>query len=264
MATTPFTRILAVRSGGPLDRHLAAHTEMLARLLPGVEWEDLRPASGPPSAVANAIVAAAAARRADLILVGAAEPGARAAIVHLIYRAPCAIWMTPIAQPPRVTSIGLAVDFSKQSAAAVSVAAPLARNGSGRAQAVHVRVFGPHRLTFADDDAAGKARADEALARFLARVDAGGVDIEPLVVESPSVAMGITDAAREQGHDLIVMSTRGRAHLAARLLLPSDTCAVALESVVSLLALKVPGPGLGLAAAWRDPRVRARSNWRFN
>lgn len=278
MATIPFIHVLVVRTADPGDRQLEAHAEMLRRLLPGASFRDVRPAPGLRSIV-RATIDEAVGTGADLILIAGEEAASESRLVagQLVHRAPCSVWMTsgiPASVPESgdgpaesdgPTGIIVPVDLSERSTEALAIAARLLMlRGGGRCLALHVRVAGPQRLSFDDADTAGRARADDALARFLARVEVGGVDIESLIVDHPTVAGAIHRVTETQRHDLVVMASRGRAHAAAALLLPSDTRRVMLTSPVSVLALKRPGPNLGLLGAWRDPRVRARSEWRFN
>jgi sulfate permease, SulP family len=267
VATILFSHVLAVFTGDPTDRWVEAHAEVLRQLLAGTVFRELRldPSAAHMPSTLHLIRNEVAATATDLILVGtrASSHRSRALIGALVDRVPCAIWTAPGAPAATLSRTLVPIDLSERSAEALAVAGRLlSAAGGGRCQALHVRM-GPQRLTFEDTDAAGKAKAHEALTNVVARVDAGDVDVDPRVVESPNIPSAILRAAAEQNADLIVMTTRGRTRAAA-LLLPSETRRVAQASLIPVLALKHPGVALGVAGAWRDPRIRARGDWRFN
>lgn len=122
--------------------------------------------------------------------------------------------------PAGFRHILLAVDGSPGSRTAAEQAAGLARLCSARVLVVHVRraipdfIGQPYYQRMLDEVA---RRADEVLAPFRALLDEAGVPFEERVLEGDP-ARGISEAARIEGCDLIVMGARGVSDLEGLLL----------------------------------------------
>jgi nucleotide-binding universal stress UspA family protein len=93
-------------------------------------------------------------------------------------------------------------------------------------------------------------------------VNLHGVDLTPVIEESPNIAATIHRVAREQRCDLIVMGTRGRS-AAASVLLGSETEQTMVETQIPLLVVKQRGARLRLLPALLDDRFRRRGDLHF-
>lgn len=136
----------------------------------------------------------------------------------------------------------IATDGSELAQKAVDQGIALAKALGAKVLAVHVTQpwtagaiseiatsFPPEHYERAAADHAQTILADVALAAKVA-----GVACETLHVHDHLPAQGILDAAREQGTDLIVMSSHGRSGI-ARLLLGSEANEVVSKSSVPVL-----------------------------
>jgi nucleotide-binding universal stress UspA family protein len=84
-----------------------------------------------------------------------------------------------------------------------------------------------------------RAEAEEYLARLKQRLEQAPHPVKHAVVQRPSAARGILDAAAEQNADLIALSTRGHAGV-TRALLGSVADEVVSGSVVPVLVVRPP------------------------
>jgi len=197
---------------------------------------------------------------ADLVLVGhrRAARGRRSFSRRLATKAPCSVWMVPEGSAARITRVVAAVDFSLPSALALSVATLIAsRAGAEACTALHVQA--PTAIGF---DEFERADASRALERFLSPLDLHDVPVRRRIEESGSVAGVVNAMAREEGHDLVVVGTRGRSPSAA-VLLGSESEHVLAESPVPVLVTKEPGERIGVLKALLDREFRVQREPRF-
>jgi nucleotide-binding universal stress UspA family protein len=166
--------------------------------------------------------------------------------------------MVPEGSPPRITSVLAAVDLSLPSAQALSVATLIARRaGLQTCTTLHVQT--PSQIGFDEVDREAAARG---LERFLSPLDLHDVRVTPRVEESGSVAGAVKALTAADGHDLVVVGTRGRSSSAA-VLLGSESEHVLVESEVPVLITKEPGERIGILRALLDRDFHLRSEPRF-
>jgi nucleotide-binding universal stress UspA family protein len=192
----------------------------------------------------------------DLVVVGhrRSRSGRRALARRLAMVAPASVWLVPEATPPRITSILVPTDFSSHSADALSVAVGIARAvGLQRVHVVHV-FFDLSTVRYDEhvDEIVGQEHA--AFERFVAGIDAQGVEIDPVFVEGTRPAQDILRLAARFGSDLIVMNTRGRSQ-AASVLLGSTTSAIMSAASMPVLAVKHFGARMTLLEALVNHRI---------
>ncbi|MEX0718021.1 MAG: universal stress protein, partial [Planctomycetaceae bacterium] len=181
---------------------------------------------------------------------------------RLAMKAPCSVWMAPDGSDPRLRRILVPIDFSAASADVLDVAASLADlAGGSECLALHV-YFNPAVTTFDEYDAVLRGQEQQSFAKLLESVDARGLEIEPLFVESANVPHAIERVAEERQCDLIVMGTRGRSRSSA-ILLGSETEQTIIETRKPLLAVKHFGSQLGLLGALLDKQVIGKKGPRF-
>jgi nucleotide-binding universal stress UspA family protein len=190
----------------------------------------------------------------DLLLLGhrRSARGRRSSSRRLAMKAPCSVWMVPEGCPARISHILAAVDFSRPSARAASLATLIAsRRGDAACTVLHVVEPNPLGL---DDVAEGEARRD--LEAFLAPLDLHGIEIDQAIVEGGSVAGVTAGLVRTAGVDVLVLGTRGRSGSAA-VLLGSESEGVLLESSVPVLVTKDRGERLGIVRELLDRDFRS-------
>lgn len=198
--------------------------------------------------------------RHDLLLVGhrAARSGRRSLARRLAMVAPCSVWLAPEGAPSRISDILAPVDFSSDSADALSMATSIAAAaGIERIHALHV-YFDPSTIRYDEHADEIHGQEEAAFERMLREVDCHGVHVEPVFEESTHVSDAILRVGRQLGSDLIVMNTRGRSRAAA-VFLGSVTSATMMATPLPLLAVKHFGSRLPLLSAllsqriWRQP-----------
>ena len=199
----------------------------------------------------------------DLIFMGhqKAHSRRRALGRRLAMHAPCSVWIVPEAAPAELRRILVPVDFSPHAADALRTAAALARRaGIERLLVLHVR-FNDAAVTYEGYEEVVEGREQAAMGDFLAPIDLGGVQVEPVFEEAAHVAHAVDRIAEQRRVDLVVMSTRGRS-ASASVLLGSQTEQVIIETQRPLLAVKHFGSHLNVLDALLDPRF-AHDNVRF-
>jgi len=202
--------------------------------------------------------------RHDVIFAGhrRERSGRRSLARRLAMVAPCSVWLAPEGSPCRISNILAPVDFSSDSADALSVATSVAAAaGLARVHALHV-YFDPSTVRYDEhvDEVHGQEEA--AFQRMLENVDCHGVEVQPLFEESTHVSDAILRVAERLAADLIVMNTRGRSRAAA-VFLGSVTSATMMATPIPLLAVKHFGSRLPLLSAllsqriWGEPAPKA-------
>ena len=193
----------------------------------------------------DALLGEAADGGADLILVGHRRNsrGRRSLSRRLAIKAPCSVWMVPEGSPARISRVVTAVDMSQPSALALSFGT-LVANRAGLDQCTVLHVLTPSIIGYEKEE---RAVVTSAMTEFLAPVDVHGVNVKIRLEESGSVA-GAVKALTEDGHDLVVIGTRGRSPSAA-VLLGSESEHVLTESPVPVLITKLPGERIGVLKA---------------
>jgi nucleotide-binding universal stress UspA family protein len=209
-----------------------------------------------PGARLDQILRLAVELNRDLIVLGhrRIRSGRRALARRLAMVAPASVWLVPEVAPPRITGILVPSDFSSHSADALAVAVEVARTvGLQRVQVIHV-FFDPSTVRYDEhvDEIIGQEEA--AFDKFVAGVDTGGIEVEPVFVEGARPAQDILRMAGRYGSDLIVMNTRGRSQ-AASVLLGSTTSAVMAAASVPVLAVKHFGARMTLLEALVNHRI---------
>jgi nucleotide-binding universal stress UspA family protein len=193
----------------------------------------------------------------DLILIGhrRLRTGRRSTARRLAMKAPCSLWLVPAGSPPAITQILGAVDFSFQSAHALTVAAAVAA-ARGLPQCLSLNVHF-NQLTIGNGEPAATMRRmkEVEFQRFLRPLNLHGVAVRPLVEESYRVPEAIANTAAREGADLIVMGTRGRSPSAA-VLLGSESEQTIMESRIPVLVVKAPGERSGILQALLERNIR--------
>ena len=193
--------------------------------------------------------------KSDVIVLGhrRARSGSRSLARRLAMIAPCSVWLVPEDSPVQLDRILTPIDFSADSADALSLATSMAAaHGSDKCQALHVYY---DESTIQYDEHVVEVRGNEQAAfdKFLAKVDRHGVEVSPLFEESTHPPETILRVAQRQGADLLVMATRGRSRVAA-VLLGSTTSATMATTPIPLLAVKHHGSRLSVVGAILDRR----------
>jgi nucleotide-binding universal stress UspA family protein len=192
----------------------------------------------------------------DLVVLGhrRIRSGRRSLARRLAMVAPASVWLVPDATAPRVSSILVPTDFTNRSADALSVAVGIAcAAGLERLHVIHV-FFDPSTVRYDEHVEEIIGQEEAAFDRFIAGIDARGLEIEPVFVEGTRPAQDILRLAARFGSDLVVMNTRGRSR-AAGVLLASTTSAVMAATSVPVLAVKHFGARMTLLKALVDRRI---------
>jgi nucleotide-binding universal stress UspA family protein len=195
----------------------------------------------------------AARKNRDVILLGhrRARSGKRSLASRLAMLAPCSVWLVPEGSRVSLRNLLAPIDFSKNSADSLGVAASLASMaGVKRINAVHV-YFDPSTVRYDEYVLEVLGKEEETFRSFLAPIDTHGVAVEPVFEESTHTADAILRVAGRTGTDLIVMCTRGRSRAAA-VLLGSVTAQTITQTSIPLLAVKHFGGKMTMLQALLD------------
>lgn len=196
-------------------------------------------------------------QRADLMILhlpGAGRQRTRYAR-HLVRHAPCSICLIPAPSPVTIRRLCVAMDFSRESSRALSVAVKLAGlTGIAEIVCIHCYTVPVGNLSagkrFLEMSEAMRDLAKGRLTRLLKRVNTAGVVTRCVIEQDRNPSDGIVRTAVREKADMIVVGTRGRKNLAAALLVPSVSEAIATKSPLPVLAVKLPGEGLTLRRAF--------------
>ncbi|MCC6395887.1 MAG: universal stress protein [Bacteroidetes bacterium] len=147
------------------------------------------------------------------------------------------------------------MDFSRESSRALSVAVKLAGlTGIAEIVCIHCYTVPVGNLSagkrFLEMSEAMRDLAKGRLTRLLKRVNTAGVVTRCVIEQDRNPSDGIVRTAVREKADMIVVGTRGRKNLAAALLVPSVSEAIATKSPLPVLAVKLPGEGLTLRRAF--------------
>ena len=174
---------------------------------------------------------------------------------RLAMKAPCSVWMVPVAAPCTLHRILVPIDFSEGAADALRVATSLARlAGHAECLALHV-YFNEAVATYEGYDEVIRGQEQQAYRQFIAPINCQGVRVKPLFEEGAQAAQVIGRVVEQQQVDLVVMATRGRSR-SASILLGSVTEETLLATRVPLLAVKHFGARMGVLQALLDRRFR--------
>jgi SulP family sulfate permease len=218
--------------------------------------------SGP---LLDRLLSFAMAKKVDLLLVGhqRSHPGKWLLARRLAMKAPCSLWMVPEGSPPSITRILSPIDFSEHAADALRVATSIAR-ACGHAECIALHdYFNAATIGYEGYAQVIRNEEDRAYRQFMASVDQGGVEVTPLFEEGANIAQLIVRVAREQGVDLIVMSTRGRSR-SASILLGSVTEETIIATDIPLLVVKHYGAQMGVIEALLDRDFLRKGNLWFD
>ena len=298
-----FRQVLVAVDGTDRDTELVRYAQVLLRLSPDVRcefihvlgWQGRLPPGTPPVThqqalrhledkvtrhfgdgysgcrvvpgnLVDCLLEATLSTRADLLMVGHREStgGRRALARRLAMKAPCSVWVRPNEGPTDVRRVLVAVDFSKSSAEALSVAARIAAQANGGAKeclALHAYFSGG--IAGGEEDRRIEERTVRAdFDRFLAPLDTHGVQVKALVEESANVVHAIQAVAEREKADLIVMGNRGQAR-SASILLGSESEHMLMESRMPVLIVKRQGERIGLLKALLDREFHTPDALRF-
>jgi len=211
------------------------------------------------------ILEVAAREERDLILLGhrRMRSGRRSLARRTAMVAPASVWLVPEGSPPTVSSILVPTDFSEHSSDALQVAINVARAARLRElRALHV-FFDSSTIRFDEHLEEILGKEEEQFAKFVARVDSAGVEVEPIYHESTRPSQAILRVAERCGSDLVVMNTRGRSQ-AAFVLLGSNTSEALAATTVPLLAVKHYGGRMGLVEAILNQQLWKRGDVKTN
>jgi sulfate permease, SulP family len=171
--------------------------------------------------------------------------GKRALARRLAMVSPASVWIVPENSPPRINKIMAPVDFSSHSADSLSMATGISQKvGLQQCDGLHV-FYDPSVFRFDDQDTIKRGEEVVAFEQFMRPLNTHDIAVERLVEEGSNVARTALRIAKERGHDLIVLSTRGRSR-AASVLLGSETSQLIMESHVPVLAVKHRGAKMKL------------------
>ena len=211
------------------------------------------------------ILETAAREERDLIVLGhrRMRSGRRSLARRTAMVAPSSVWLVPEGSPPEISSILVPTDFSEHSSDALQVAINVARAARVRElRALHV-FFDASTVRFDEhlEDILGQE--EEQFQRFLGRVDAAGIEVEPIYHESTRPSQAILRVAERCESDLVVMNTRGRSQ-AAFVLLGSNTSEALAATTVPLLAVKHFGSRMNLVQAILNQQIWHRGDVKTN
>jgi nucleotide-binding universal stress UspA family protein len=170
---------------------------------------------------------------------------------RLAMEAPCSVWLVPPGCAPVLRRLLVPIDFSQRSATTLRMAVELASSFLP-AKCLAMHVYHPDSR-FHDESADLRYRRE--LSRqfdaLVTELDPSGVVVEPLFVASHQFGRAVAHAAEQYRVDLVVMATRGRSHMARRML------ASAAESAIQhcrgpLLVFKRPGTTVNFLQAARE------------
>jgi len=146
-----------------------------------------------------------------------------------------------------VKNILVPVDFDDVSAAAMTYARTLARTFGARLHVMHV-MDNPFLRPVANDPHAIEAGITRRLSEMLSEEDRVGLHAVAVVRTSDAPADEITDYARTEGIDLIVMGTHGRA-VVAHVLIGSVAEKVVRSAPCAVLTMRHTRPERDIAVA---------------
>ena len=205
-----------------------------------------------------------AEEQTDLIVLGhkLERSGRRSLARRLAMKAPCSMWLAPNGSPDRISKIVVPIDFSNQSAEALTTAAVIAKRLElPGCTALHV-YYDQTAASFEEYDAVVRENFETAFGSFVSRLETQGVVFERLFLEAPSVSRAVSHLAEQGKLDLIVMGSRGQSRSAA-ILLGSESEQVISETSVPVLVVKQPGERIGLLQVLLDREFRTRQEPRF-
>jgi SulP family sulfate permease len=183
-----------------------------------------------------------------VILLGHREShssGKRSLARRLAMISPASVWIVPQNSPPRISHVLAPVDFSSHSADSISVATGIAQKVDlKRCDGLHV-FYDPSVFRYEDHNSIQKNELKETFAEFMRPLNTHDVAVEQILEEGSNFAKTAIRVCKERGHDLIVISTRGRSP-AASILLGSETSQIIMESQVPVLAVKHRGAKMQL------------------
>lgn len=159
----------------------------------------------------------------------------------VLAKAPCAVWAQP-GKPAPIKKILTAVDFSQESALALSTAIELARRTGGSVRAL--QVFDPRPFAmddwygvghFASLEEARRATAEE-FEQEMAKVDWKGVPHDTdFVIGTPEIQIH----EQAEAHDLVLLGTHGRGAFASAVL-GSVAYSVLVHATKPALVVRLP------------------------
>lgn len=233
-------RIEAYVKQGMAD--LSGKMEVMCQVVPGIRTDVL--------------MMQAVQSRADIILLGhrRIRSGRRSLARRLAMISPSSIWLVPEGAPLTIDRMLAPVDFSDNSADALSVAADIACKA--KCQSLTVMHVSFDNATFRYDEHRQEMKSDEMnqLREFLAGVETQEVTVKLRIEEGPNPGPSILRVAEEIQADLLILSTRGRSRAAA-VLLGSVTAHIMERAPVAVLAVKHFGALMGLFEVLRDKNM---------
>ncbi len=208
-----------------------------------------------PGSRIDQLVALSVDHERDLVLLGhrRMRSGRRSLARRLAMVSPCSVLLVPEGSRAGIRGILAPIDFSDDSADALSVAASIAQaNHLKHVEALHV-FFDSSTIRYDEhvEDVLGQERA--AFEKFVRKIDTKGICVEPIFHESTHPAEAILRVAERHESDLIVIATRGRSH-AASVLLGSTTSETMAASKLPVLAVKHHGRRMTLLDVLRSHR----------
>lgn len=195
----------------------------------------------------------------DLAVIGRKLPsnqlGFGSKVAKIVRKAPCSVMVIPELCQPHFGRILVAVDCSDHSKLAMETAIDLANAADEpRPQlfALTVRQVASRYdlagVTFEESADAQRQHGQRDLSRFLERIDARGIPVEPMVLLSEEPALAITHAAMAKKMDIVVAGSRGVTSTAAALL-GSTSESLLMSCALPILIVKKKGETLHLLEA---------------